>query len=155
MMIDTQDTARHGRARKDRMTPLARLTLHLSRTTLVAITALTVIGCASGGLSARDRRNLDNATKSAEPKFLACYEQTLAVAPDVRGKIVLGFDLKTNSTAVTNAHVTSSDVHAEGLEACVVKAASEMSVASIPDGPASITYPIEFSREGTTLGAAP
>lgn len=118
---------------------------------VVAI-SFTIAGCAGGGLSTRDRRNIDNATKNAEPKFMACYEQTLAVAPDVGGKIVLGFDLKTNSTAVVNAHVTSSDVHAEGLEACVVKAASEMSVASIPEGPASITYPIEFSREGSSFG---
>jgi len=87
-------------------------------------------------------------------RFRLCYENGLRDNPNLTGRVSIGFTIATDGS-VKNARVASSTLPHAGVGVCIQRAFIGLSFPQPEAGEVTVTYPILFAPDGTSLPASP
>ena len=102
---------------------------------------------------ATDRDGIQSAMSLAIDDVRDCYEQWLALNPDLAGRIVVGYRIAPDPEDPSRGRVVDAEVQAGGLgnqflEGCVVASLDSLRFDDPPAEGIEVTYPLTFSNEG-------
>jgi hypothetical protein len=111
---------------------------------MIFLSAVLIAGCASSGLSANVKKDLQAKLAIAEKPIASCYEKALKNNPALKGKVLVKFKLAEDSKVLSGVEIASSDLKDQDVEKCIVLETSDLRLGEPADAPASVSYPLEF-----------
>ena len=112
---------------------------------LLSIIFLT--GCAAVPHQSYDREKVRLAINSHKKAFKACYDEALNRDKDVKGRVVIEFDIETEGK-VTKAFAITNDTKDAVLGACLSDKVKSITFPEPPDAEiARVRYPFVFSSQ--------
>ncbi len=103
--------------------------------------------CSRSGMGDGVRRDISARMTSAQPTLADCYKTALEERRKLRGMMWLSFDVAAGTGQFSNVAITRTEVTNAGLESCVVKTVSGLTLAEPQKSNLSVEYPIRFTPE--------
>lgn len=114
----------------------------------IALGALALVAaCSRSGMGEGVRRDINARMTSAQPTLADCYKTALEERRKLRGIMWLSFDVAAETGKFGNVAITRTEVTNPGLESCVVRTVSGLTLAEPQKSNLSVEFPIRFTPE--------
>jgi hypothetical protein len=103
-------------------------------------------GCASGGVSAAVKKDLEQTIANNQKPIELCYKEALQQNASVSGDVVLKFEIEEGKKELSKVKVEKTTVNEPSFERCLVQETQELSLSQTPEAKLAVTYPLKFTK---------